>query len=142
MVTTDKVYENQEWDHSYRECDRLGGHDPYSASKAAAEIAIESWRRSFCGKEPHQNMNIAIATARAGNVIGGGDWAEDRIMPDAIRALKLKKKLNTQSERTRSGNTYWKKWVPNFGKNNSNLTGGDTRNKKVLCAKHLISFHN
>jgi CDP-glucose 4,6-dehydratase len=67
MVTTDKVYANQEWDYGYRETDRLGGHDPYSASKAAAELAI--------------------ATARAGNVIGGGDWAEDRIVPDAMRAL-------------------------------------------------------
>ena len=87
MVTTDKVYENQEWDYGYRESDRLGGHDPYSASKAAAELAIASWRTSFCGTAPHQNPYLAIATARAGNVIGGGDWAEDRIVPDAVRAL-------------------------------------------------------
>ena len=87
MVTTDKVYENQEWDYGYRESDRLGGHDPYSASKAAAELAIASWRASFCGKAPHQTPHLAIATARAGNVIGGGDWAEDRIIPDAMRAL-------------------------------------------------------
>ena len=87
MVTTDKVYANQEWDYGYRESDRLGGHDPYSASKAAAELAIASWRASFCGMAAHQSRQLAIATARAGNVIGGGDWAEDRIVPDAMRAL-------------------------------------------------------
>jgi CDP-glucose 4,6-dehydratase len=87
MVTTDKVYENQEWSYGYREPDRLGGHDPYSASKAAAELAIASWRNSFCGPGSHQNPYLRIATARAGNVIGGGDWAADRIVPDAIRAL-------------------------------------------------------
>jgi CDP-glucose 4,6-dehydratase len=86
MVTTDKVYENREWVHGYRESDRLGGHDPYSASKAGAEIAIDSWRSSFCGGAPHQVSHLAIATARAGNVIGGGDWADQRIVPDAMRA--------------------------------------------------------
>ena len=89
MVTTDKVYENREWDYGYRESDRLGGHDPYSASKAGAEIAIASWRSSFCGHGTHQTPHLRIATARAGNVIGGGDWATDRIVPDAIRALSL-----------------------------------------------------
>lgn len=87
MVTTDKVYENREWVHGYREPDRLGGHDPYSASKAAAELAIASWRASFCGGAPHQTPHLRIATARAGNVIGGGDWADDRIVPDAMRSL-------------------------------------------------------
>jgi CDP-glucose 4,6-dehydratase len=87
MVTTDKVYDNREWPYGYRESDRLGGHDPYSASKAAAELAIASWRASFCGPAPHQTPHLHIATARAGNVIGGGDWAEDRIVPDAMRAL-------------------------------------------------------
>jgi CDP-glucose 4,6-dehydratase len=87
MVTTDKVYENQEWAYGYREPDRLGGHDPYSASKAAAEIAIASWRSSFCGPGTHQTPHLRIATARAGNVIGGGDWAAERIVPDAIRSL-------------------------------------------------------
>ena len=87
MVTTDKVYLNQEWSHGYRENDILGGHDPYSASKAAAEIAISSWRASFCGNSVHQTSNLNISTARAGNVIGGGDWANDRIVPDCIRAL-------------------------------------------------------
>ena len=87
MVTTDKVYANQEWDYGYREEDRLGGHDPYSSSKAAAELAIASWRSSFCGSDAHQTPHLAIATARAGNVIGGGDWAQDRILPDAMRSL-------------------------------------------------------
>ena len=87
MVTTDKVYVNREWDYGYREEDRLGGHDPYSASKAASELAIASWRASFCGLGPHQTPYLAIATARAGNVIGGGDWNQERIVPDAMRAL-------------------------------------------------------
>jgi|LakMenEpi03Aug12_release.lakeMendotaPanAssembly.Ray.scaffolds.fasta_scaffold02865_4 CDP-glucose 4,6-dehydratase len=86
MVTTDKVYENREWCYGYRETDRLGGHDPYSASKAAAELAVASWQASFCGSSPHQTPHLAIATARAGNVIGGGDWAADRIVPDAMRS--------------------------------------------------------
>jgi CDP-glucose 4,6-dehydratase len=93
MVTTDKVYENREWAYGYREPDRLGGHDPYSASKAAAEIAISSWRASFCGTAPHQTPHLRIATARAGNVIGGGDWAADRIVPDAMRALAKDKSI-------------------------------------------------
>lgn len=87
MVTTDKVYQNREWPYGYRELDRLGGHDPYSASKAGAEIAIASWRASFCGQSSHQTPHLRIASARAGNVIGGGDWASDRIVPDAIRSL-------------------------------------------------------
>lgn len=82
MVTSDKCYENREWLHGYREGDCLGGHDPYSSSKAACEIAVSSWRRSF-----FQNHPVKIASARAGNVIGGGDWAADRIVPDCIRAL-------------------------------------------------------
>jgi CDP-glucose 4,6-dehydratase len=82
IVTTDKCYENREWVHGYRECDSLGGHDPYSSSKAAVEIAVASWRRSFFAGHP-----VRIATARAGNVIGGGDWAQDRIIPDCVRAL-------------------------------------------------------
>lgn len=83
MITTDKCYENREWLHGYREEDSLGGYDPYSSSKAAAEIAIASWRRAF-----FQNHPVQIASARAGNVIGGGDWALDRIVPDSIRALQ------------------------------------------------------
>lgn len=87
LITTDKVYRNHEWVYGYREIDPLGGHDPYSSSKAAAELAIASWRASFCGSAPHQTPLLRMASARAGNVIGGGDWAADRIVPDAMRAL-------------------------------------------------------
>jgi CDP-glucose 4,6-dehydratase len=87
LITTDKVYRNNTWLYGYRENDPLGGHDPYSSSKAAAELAIASWRASFCGNQAHQTPNLRLASARAGNVIGGGDWAADRIVPDAIRAL-------------------------------------------------------
>lgn len=97
MVTTDKVYANREWDFGYRENDRLGGHDPYSASKAGAELAIASCRSSFCGAAAHQTPNLAIATARAGNVIGGGDWADDRIVPDAMRALAVGEPLQVRN---------------------------------------------
>ena len=83
MATTDKVYENREWAHPYRESDRLGGKDPYSASKAAMELAISSWRDSFFGDLP-----VSLATVRAGNVIGGGDWTKNRIVPDIVRALQ------------------------------------------------------
>lgn len=81
-VTTDKCYENQEWLWGYRENDRLGGHDPYSASKAGAELVAASYRQSYFGKEG----SPLLATARAGNVIGGGDWSEDRLIPDMVRA--------------------------------------------------------
>lgn len=88
MITTDKVYDNAEWVHSYRETDPLGGHDPYSASKACAEILISSYRRSFFDCGPGStHATIGVATARGGNVLGGGDWAEDRIVPDCIRSL-------------------------------------------------------
>jgi CDP-glucose 4,6-dehydratase len=82
VITTDKVYANREWEHAYRETDRLGGHDPYSASKAATELVVDSYRQSF-----RSDGMLRLATARAGNVIGGGDWAEDRILPDLARAL-------------------------------------------------------
>lgn len=86
VITTDKVYENREWDRPYREIDPLGGHDPYSASKAAAEIVTASYRSSFF---PGREGNAArIATARAGNVIGGADWAADRLVPDCLRAFQ------------------------------------------------------
>jgi CDP-glucose 4,6-dehydratase len=81
VVTTDKVYLNREWAYPYRESDALGGHDPYSASKAAAELVAASYRSAFL-----QAQGVAVATARAGNVIGGGDWCEDRLIPDAVRA--------------------------------------------------------
>lgn len=81
LVTTDKVYRNLEWPYPYRECDELGGHDPYSASKAACELAIASYRDAFLGAS-----NLRIASARAGNVMGGGDWSTDRLIPDAVNA--------------------------------------------------------
>ena len=82
-VTSDKCYKNKEWLWGYRENDELGGHDPYSASKAAAEFIFSSYKKSFF----HENNHVGIGTVRAGNVIGGGDWANDRIIPDCIRAL-------------------------------------------------------
>jgi len=87
MVTTDKVYLNREWTHAYRETDPLGGHDPYSASKAAMEIAVASWRDSFFPPDRLADHGVRMASARAGNVIGGGDWSGNRLVPDLIRAL-------------------------------------------------------
>ena len=81
VITTDKVYENKEWYYGYRENDTLGGYDPYSSSKAGAELVVSSWRRSFS----QQGANIKLASARAGNVIGGGDWTDNRIIPDIFR---------------------------------------------------------
>ncbi len=81
MVTTDKVYQNREWPYPYREDDPLGGHDPYSASKAASELVIASYRSSYL-----EGAGVAVASARAGNVMGGGDWSANRLIPDAVRA--------------------------------------------------------
>lgn len=88
-VTTDKVYKNLEHTWPYRENDALGGYDPYSASKAAAEIVIDSYRKSYMTQK-----GVSLASARAGNVIGGGDWSEDRLIPDAVRAWQRGKTLN------------------------------------------------
>ncbi|MDC0613674.1 CDP-glucose 4,6-dehydratase [Akkermansiaceae bacterium] len=93
-VTTDKCYENREWLHAYREEDAMGGHDPYSASKGAAEIVIASYRSSFFGSDEH----IKLSSARAGNVIGGGDWAADRIVPDCIRALRQGEEIPVRNQ--------------------------------------------
>lgn len=83
IVTSDKCYENREWDYAYREADPMGGHDPYSASKGAAELVVSAYRRSF-----FQGPGApAVASVRAGNVIGGGDWSKDRLIPDCVRAL-------------------------------------------------------
>ncbi len=87
FITTDKVYENKEWHYPYRETDRLGGYDPYSASKACAELVIDSFRNSFFNKTEFQIHNKAIASVRAGNVIGGGDWSEDRLLPDIVKSI-------------------------------------------------------
>jgi len=88
LITTDKVYENKEWIYPYRETDRLGGYDPYSASKACAEIIINSYSQSFFNPAAYAQHQKGIAVGRAGNVIGGGDWALDRIIPDIVRALE------------------------------------------------------
>jgi len=88
-VTSDKCYKNNEWIWGYRENDELGGHDPYSASKAGAEIVFSSYNDSFFCK----NINLGVGSVRAGNVIGGGDWADDRIIPDCIRSLSKNKNI-------------------------------------------------
>lgn len=87
-VTTDKVYENKEWTWGYRESDTLGGYDPYSNSKACSELVTSSYIQSFFNPKDYGKHGVAIATARAGNVIGGGDWAKDRLIPDIIRAIE------------------------------------------------------
>lgn len=92
-VTSDKCYSNNDWIFGYRENDRLGGHDPYSASKAMAELLFSSYQHSFFDCRP----NFAAATVRAGNVIGGGDWAVDRIVPDTIRALKERETIHLRN---------------------------------------------
>lgn len=86
-VTTDKCYENQEWNWGYREVDHLGGYDPYSSSKACAELVTAAYRSSFFNPALHARHGVALASARAGNVIGGGDWARDRLIPDILSAL-------------------------------------------------------
>ncbi len=88
VITSDKCYDNKEWVYGYRENDAFGGYDPYSASKGAAEIIVSSWRNSFFNPKNYQQHKVKLASARAGNVIGGGDWAKDRILPDCIRALQ------------------------------------------------------
>jgi CDP-glucose 4,6-dehydratase len=85
-VTTDKVYENREWVWGYRESEPFGGYDPYSNSKACSELVTASYRQSYYNPADYTKHGVGIATARAGNVIGGGDWAVDRIIPDCIRA--------------------------------------------------------
>jgi CDP-glucose 4,6-dehydratase len=87
VVTTDKCYENREWAWGYRENDRLGGFDPYSNSKACAELVALAYRSSFFNPKLHASHGVALATARAGNVIGGGDWAKDRLIPDVVAAF-------------------------------------------------------
>lgn len=86
-VTSDKCYENKEWHWGYRESDPIGGYDPYSSSKACAELVTSSYRNSFFNPEAYDAHVVGIATARAGNVIGGGDWSADRLVPDCVRAL-------------------------------------------------------
>lgn len=96
VVTTDKCYENREDDRAYREDDRLGGRDPYSASKACAELVVSSYRDSFFRKEGR----VSLSSARAGNVIGGGDWAADRLVPDCVRALAADRPIAVRNPRS------------------------------------------
>lgn len=98
MITTDKVYENKEWLWPYREDEKLGGYDPYSASKGAAEIIISSYRNSFFNPLNYDQHGKSIASVRAGNVIGGGDWAENRIVPDCIKAIENNTPIEVRSE--------------------------------------------
>ncbi|MDC1242312.1 CDP-glucose 4,6-dehydratase [Gammaproteobacteria bacterium] len=96
-VTTDKCYENKEWIWGYREDEPMGGYDPYSSSKACSEIATASFRRSYFNKHNYAEHGVGIATARAGNVIGGGDWSKDRLIPDIINSIEENKELKIRS---------------------------------------------
>lgn len=96
-VTSDKCYENKEWVFGYRENDPMGGYDPYSSSKGCAEILAASYRNSFFNPKDYDKHNVALASARAGNVIGGGDWSENRLVPDIIRALATDKPIVIRS---------------------------------------------
>lgn len=96
-ITSDKSYENKEWLFGYRESDPMGGHDPYSASKGAAELIISSYRRSFFNPATVEQHGVQLASVRAGNVIGGGDWANDRIVPDCIRSLSKGKNIHVRN---------------------------------------------
>jgi CDP-glucose 4,6-dehydratase len=93
IVTTDKCYENKEWAWGYRENEPMGGHDPYSNSKGCAELVTSAYRQSYFSPEKYREHHVAIASARAGNVIGGGDWSEDRLIPDAIKAFEANQAL-------------------------------------------------
>lgn len=93
IVTTDKCYENKEWIWGYRENEPMGGYDPYSNSKGCAELVTAAYRQSFFSEKEYANHRLAVASARAGNVIGGGDWSEDRLIPDAISAFEAKQPL-------------------------------------------------
>ena len=97
FITTDKVYHNKEWIWPYRETDSLGGFDPYSSSKAATELVINSYRNSFFHNSNFENHKKSIASVRAGNVIGGGDWAENRIIPDCIRSIEENKTIEIRN---------------------------------------------
>jgi len=97
VITSDKSYENQEWMFGYRENDPMGGYDPYSASKGACEVLTSSWRRSFFHPRSFAEHGVKLASVRAGNVIGGGDWAKDRIVPDCMRALMAEETIQVRN---------------------------------------------
>jgi len=92
-ITTDKVYENKEWPYPYRETDELGGYDLYSSSKACCELLISSYRNSFFNISENNNQSILLASVRAGNLIGGGDWSKDRLIPDIVKAASVGKSV-------------------------------------------------
>jgi CDP-glucose 4,6-dehydratase len=96
-VTTDKCYENKEWHWGYRENEPMGGYDPYSNSKGCSELVTSSYRNSYFNASKYNDHGVAIASARAGNVIGGGDWADDRLIPDFIRAISKGEKVRIRS---------------------------------------------
>ena len=100
LITTDKVYHNYEWEYPYRENDRLGGYDPYSASKACCELVIDSYRNSFFNTNNFSQHKKAIAVARAGNVIGGGDWSIDRLIPDIIKSLTKNEEIGIRNPKS------------------------------------------
>lgn len=100
IVTTDKVYKNDNLGYAFREEDPLGGYDPYSSSKAGCELAVEAWRKSFCGENTLQKQNLFLSTVRAGNIIGGGDWSEDRIIPDLVRSIRSSKNLKIRNPKS------------------------------------------
>lgn len=97
MITTDKCYENQEWEWGYRENEPMGGHDPYSSSKGCAELLIASYRNSYFPADSFEQHKTALASVRAGNVIGGGDWAEDRLIPDIIRSVEVEEAVRIRN---------------------------------------------
>ena len=99
-ITSDKCYENKEWTWGYRENDPMGGHDPYSASKGCAELAFSAYSRSFFAQNASSGKSIGAASVRAGNVIGGGDWGKDRLLPDCIRALSSSQAIGIRSPKS------------------------------------------
>jgi CDP-glucose 4,6-dehydratase len=97
IITSDKCYENQNWLRGYREDDTLGGHDPYSNSKACAELIVSAYRSSFFNTAKAGKRPVALASARAGNVVGGGDWAKDRLVPDMVKAFAERKPVKIRN---------------------------------------------
>ena len=97
IVTTDKCYENREWEWGYRENEAMGGYDPYSSSKGCAELVTSAYRNSFFNPAAYEKHGVAVASGRAGNVIGGGDWAADRLIPDIMRAISRGETVNIRN---------------------------------------------
>jgi CDP-glucose 4,6-dehydratase len=150
IVTSDKCYENLEWERGYCEGDAMGGYDPYSNSKGCAELVTSAYRNSYFNPEKYNEHGIALGSARAGNVIGGGDWADDRLIPDMINAISQGKSVKIRNPNSirpwqhvleslsgylllsqklfESGNKYAEAW--NFGPNNE-----DAKTVKWVCEK-------